>query len=293
MKNKLNQIMARNLGLIPSRMIFTTGLLLATLVPANLKAVGFRLPNQDPEAIARGDAFAATADNPSAIYYNPAGITQLEGGNLRVGLYAISPGVDYKGAGTTASMNSDFQPVPQFYFVYSLTNVPISLGLGTYAPYGLSGDWGNNTRFSTAAESGSLLYLSINPVIAWRINSKLSIGVGPTINYSTVSLKNGFFYSPFLPQGQFSVDGDGWGCGFNAGVLWQPHPMWSFGVNYRNGTDIDYHAIAMERISITMATQSLIRSLRPPPPAARCISPSLWLAVFPSGRRKNGTSSSI
>jgi hypothetical protein len=37
--------------------------------------VGFRLPNQDPVAIARGNAFAATADNPSAMYYNPAGIT--------------------------------------------------------------------------------------------------------------------------------------------------------------------------------------------------------------------------
>ncbi|MGV3756131.1 MAG: hypothetical protein ACO1QS_12175 [Verrucomicrobiota bacterium] len=39
-------------------------------------AVAFRLPNQDPEGIARGNAFVATADNPSAIYYNPAGITQ-------------------------------------------------------------------------------------------------------------------------------------------------------------------------------------------------------------------------
>ena len=242
MKNKVNQMTMCRLWIKSFIVICAMGLLFSLLWPTDLKAVGFRLPNQDPEAIARGDAFAATADNPSAIYYNPAGITQLEGGNLRMGLYAISPGVDYKSAGgVSASMNSDFQPVPQFYFVYSLTNLPISLGLGTYAPYGLSGDWGNNTPFNTAAESGSLLYLSINPVIAWRINSQLSIGIGPTFNYSTVSLKNAFYYSPFLPPGQFSVDGDGWGYGFNAGVLWQPHPMWSFGVNYRNGTDIDYH----------------------------------------------------
>src|SRR6266576_5722952 len=57
------------------------------LFPISAKAVGFRLPNQDPEAIARGNAFVATADNPSAIYYNPAGITQLEGNNLRAGIY--------------------------------------------------------------------------------------------------------------------------------------------------------------------------------------------------------------
>ncbi len=241
MKNSACQMIMRRLTLRAFNGVCATGLLFGLAVPTSLQAVGFRLPNQDPEAIARGDAFAATADNPSAIYYNPAGITQLEGGNVRVGVYAISPGVDYQSGGTSARMNSDFQPVPQFYFTYSLTNLPVSIGLGAYAPYGLSGDWGNNTPFNTVAESGSLLYLSINPVIAWRINPKLSIGIGPTINYSQVSLQNAFYYHPLLPPGQFSVDGDGVGFGFNAGILWQPHPMWSFGVNYRNGTDIEYH----------------------------------------------------
>ena len=42
-------------------------------------ANGFGLPDQDAFATARGEAFVATADNPSAIYYNPAGITQLAG----------------------------------------------------------------------------------------------------------------------------------------------------------------------------------------------------------------------
>src|SRR5262245_21452756 len=65
------------------------------LFPTALEAVGFRLPNQDPEGIARGNAFAATADNPSAIYYNPAGITQLEGQQIRAGLYLISADTKY------------------------------------------------------------------------------------------------------------------------------------------------------------------------------------------------------
>ena len=50
---------------------------------ASLFANGFRLPDQDAFATARGEAFAATADNASAIYYNPAGISQLEGFNFR------------------------------------------------------------------------------------------------------------------------------------------------------------------------------------------------------------------
>src|SRR6266404_4508730 len=77
-------------------------------------AVGFRLPNQDPEAIARGNAFVATADNPSAIYYNPAGITQIQGQNLRAGVYLVSAGIEYESpSGIKATANSDFKPVPQ------------------------------------------------------------------------------------------------------------------------------------------------------------------------------------
>src|SRR5258705_12987770 len=59
--------------------------ILLALWPGLAGAVGYRLPNQDPEAIARGNAYVATADNPSAIYYNPAGITQLEGQSVRAG----------------------------------------------------------------------------------------------------------------------------------------------------------------------------------------------------------------
>src|SRR5215831_20999924 len=52
-------------------------------------AGGFRIDSQDAFASARGEAFAATADNASAIYYNPAGIAQLRDNNIRAGAYNI------------------------------------------------------------------------------------------------------------------------------------------------------------------------------------------------------------
>ena len=53
--------------------------------PARVFGLGLRVPNQDATAIGRGNAFVATADNPSAIYYNPSGITQLDGQNIQAG----------------------------------------------------------------------------------------------------------------------------------------------------------------------------------------------------------------
>src|ERR1051325_10194919 len=62
---------------------------LGLILPANGWALGIRLFDHDAFATARGDAFVATADNPSAIYYNPAGITQLRGHNARASVNVL------------------------------------------------------------------------------------------------------------------------------------------------------------------------------------------------------------
>jgi long-chain fatty acid transport protein len=206
--------------------------------PYLAQAGGFRLPDQDPEAIARGNAFVATADNPSAIYYNPAGITQIEGQQVRAGVYLISAGVQYESpTGASARTDSSFTPVPQFYYVLSPKDFPLSFGLGMYAPYGVSLDWGQNQPLSTVAEKGNLLYLSFNPVVAWKIHPRLSLGVGPTINYSSATFERAI---GLLPGDQFKVEGDGVAYGFNAGVRWQPFDKWALGASYRYATTVDY-----------------------------------------------------
>ncbi len=213
-------------------------LLLMVVSSVRAPAVGIRLPNQDPEGIARGNAFVATADNPSAIYYNPAGITQLEGHQLRAGLYLISADTEFSSAGGHAETDADFQAVPQLYYVQTLKKLPLSFGVGVYAPYGLSLDWGDDAPFRTSAQSGKLLYACVNPVVAWRVHPSLSLAIGPTINYSEANLKKGF--SAFNPDDHFRFEGDDVGFGFNAGLLWHPHAQWAFGVNYRSGTTMDY-----------------------------------------------------
>lgn len=212
--------------------------MIAGLAASDVHAVGFRLPNQDPEGIARGNAFVATADNPSAIYYNPAGISLLEGQQASVGVYFISTGVDYESTtGETASTIQDFQAVPQLYYVCSPESSDFSFGLGVYAPYGLGIDYDGDTPFSTLAQEGMLLYACFNPVIAWSVTPDLSVAAGLTLNYSDVSLKRRIGLSP---DDQFRFDGDGFAMGFNMGLLWQPAPMWSFGLKFHSPTEVDY-----------------------------------------------------
>lgn len=201
------------------------------------RAVGFLLPNQDPEAIGRGDAFTATADDPAAIYYNPAGITQLQGTQVSLGLYGLSAHTSYSSPSGSANTDANPQFVPQIYAVDTLTNLPISIGLGVYVPYGLGVNWGN-PPFSNVAQKGKLLYLSANPVIAWKICKMLSVAAGPTLNYSQATFQNAPFFPVF--NNELHFQGDDWAPGYTFGILFQPHPMVSLGVDYRSETSMNY-----------------------------------------------------
>src|ERR1043166_4052268 len=90
--------------------------------PSQVFALGTRIPNQDAEAIGRGNAFAATADNPSALYYNPAGITQLEGQNFQIGsLFYLNIDAEYVSpSGESVKNLRSIIPVPQFGYVFTL-----------------------------------------------------------------------------------------------------------------------------------------------------------------------------
>jgi len=215
--------------------------LFLALLPINVFGLGFRIPNQDPEAIARGNAFAATADNPSALYYNPAGITQLQGQTLQVGdLNYFGINTHYRAPGGGSS-DTKFEvlPVPQIYYVLSPKDLPLSFGLGVYAPFGLGVEWPQNSGFRSIAIESRLQYITVNPVIAWKALPTLSLAIGPTLNYSEIKFTRGLA----SPTDFFDYTGTGFDVGFNAGILWQPITKLSFGLNYRSATEINYGGI--------------------------------------------------
>ena len=203
-------------------------------------ANGFSLPSQDAFATGRGEAFVATADNPSAIFYNPAGMSQLSGDNLRGGVYGIYSQTSYSPpAGSANSGNayysSGINAIPQLFYVHTFKKVPLSLGLGVYFPFGGSMDWPQDTGFQPIAVSASLKYVTINPEVAWQILPSLSVGAGVMVNYAHMKTVQGI--APNLAN-YFQFEGSGWGVGGNAGILWKPIKQISFGATVRSESDI-------------------------------------------------------
>ena len=208
-------------------------------------ANGFRLADQDAFATARGEAFVATADNPSAIYYNPAGITQLEGNNLRGGLYGIyldpsySPPAAPQPAATLTTVQDNLAAVPQIFYTYTPTNMPVSFGLGVYAPYGGNMSWPQDTGFRTVA-TGRLADLFDDQsggggeaaaiAFHWRRRDgelcEHGYGTRPSYQFQ-LPLTNFFRFT-----------GDGWSVGYNLGLLWQPHEKISLGATFRSSATV-------------------------------------------------------
>jgi long-chain fatty acid transport protein len=213
----------------------------AALVPSFAFGLGIRIADQNPFATARGNAFTATADNPSAIYYNPAGITQLEGTRALLGAYAITleAKVDLDAGGGNSrfsSTNDELQFAPQLYLTYKPKNSRVAIGLGVYAPYGFGLEYPDDTPFRTLAHKGNIAYLTVNPVLAWQITDTLSVAVGATINYARAELEQGVL----APGDSFRFKGDATAYGFNGGIMWNPHKMHHFGISYRSATTMEF-----------------------------------------------------
>lgn len=206
------------------------------LVAPTASASGTRVGFKDAFATARGNAFVATADNPSALYYNAAGITQLEGIQFSGNLYHVSVASDYSGPGGSASMDDDFQSVPSLYVTWRPADAPWAYGFGVYAPFGLSTEWGAGSPLRTFALKNEQTYLTYNFTGAWRISPGLSIGASLTYNKVDTDLRRAL--GIFGPNDLFRFEGDGDALGFNLGLLWQPNERHSFGVSYSHRTSV-------------------------------------------------------
>ncbi|HUJ43820.1 MAG TPA: outer membrane protein transport protein [Opitutaceae bacterium] len=212
---------------------------LLALAPMMLSASGTQVGFKDAFATARGNAFVATADNPSAIYYNPAGLTQLRGQDVSVTAYVARLDADYHSSltGRTSSLNAETQVLPQLYYAWAPESMHWVVGIGYYAPFGLSTDWSGSSDLFEFATKNKETYTTINPVFAWRLTDTVSIGGGVTFNHLKVDLNRGVLLSGVLPSALFHFAASGNDTGYNLGIRWQPSEQHAFGLSYQARTN--------------------------------------------------------
>jgi len=236
-----------------------TLLVCASLIWAcpSAQADGFRILFHGAAAAGQANAFAAQADDASALFYNPAGLSQLSGVHVSAGMNFVGGGTTFTsltGRAYTNDYGGDFAfPAPSnFYLTAKLSDLgfkalgPLTLAIGLNSPYGLSSRWNGTTPFSSVVTRARLPMLDIKPTLAYAINDMFSIGLGLDIYTFAGFIGAGEFESrSVIPGvGTSELNGNGTGVGYNASVLFTPlrgedgKPQINIGFVYRSGAQI-------------------------------------------------------
>jgi len=226
------------------------GVLTLLVLPGLAFGSGFAINEQDAKAVAMGGAFVAQADDPAAVYYNPAGILQLDGTQVSVGMSAISPharfetdgnraGIPPAGfwgppAGTNTSIKDTTFYIPNAYITQKMSDT-WGFGFGAFSNFGLATEWNDNWegRFIVGGTKAQITTLSLNPVIAFKPFEKLSLSAGPVLQSLDIELK---YKVPTGGTNQSSVklSGDNWAWGWNVALLYWITDDLKFGASYRS-----------------------------------------------------------
>jgi long-chain fatty acid transport protein len=243
----LNQITQRFFGTF----------VLSVLVVCIMFAGGYQLNEHGARAVGMGGAFVARASDPSAIYFNPAGLANQQGINILGGINLIMPSTTFKGTGIlqpveTKTASQVFTPI-NVYGTYQI-NDKMVVGLGIYNPYGLGTEWpeywgatltslGGIYAGSASSVKASVQTWYFNPSVGYKINDEISVGVGISYVYGSVNMTSTIpFTHPLLGTSYFGVDmsGTGSGINFNLGGIYKIMPELTVGLAFRSTTKIEF-----------------------------------------------------
>jgi long-chain fatty acid transport protein len=209
-------------------------LILILVSAGSVFAAGFALIEQSMSGL--GNAYsggAASAEDASTIFYNPAGMTLLNGRQLILGAHVIMPSVKFHNEGSTHVTGQPLsggnggdggvtKAVPNLYYSRKVSD-KFFVGMGINTPFGLATDYNKTWVGRYHAVESDVMTVNINPSVAYKINDQISVGAGLNVQYLKAILSNAVDFGTagyslgipgLLPQsndGFAEMEGDSWG----------------------------------------------------------------------------------
>ena len=213
-------------------------------------AAGFALLEQN--ASGAGVAYAGKAaigEDASAAWFNPASMSRLKERQVVLGGHYIDLNGEVNNEGSTAapgrplgSSTGEFGDegyIPNFHLVVPF-NARINFGLSVATPFGLKTDFQPDWYGRFQGVTSDIKSVNINPSASFKVNEQWSVGAGVSAQKLDAKLTSQVNYAPFGgTEGLTTIAGDGWGYGFNLGVMGQLTPATRVGVAYRSAIEQD------------------------------------------------------
>ena len=235
-------------------------------------ASGYHFGTQSVGAQSTANAAAAEAADASTLFYNPAGLTHLDGkAEITGAINIVAPALKYHDAqasyyqggsvqGATDGKITKTTAAPHVYGAYKL-NDRVTLGMGMYIPFGSKTDYQDDSVLRYNIKKLGLTSIALEPAVAFKFNEKHSFAVGLIAQYSEAELTKYADWSAArdnrtlaataaalqrmgIPaaatanranwQGRGDVKGHDWGFGYHLGWMFDVNDRFRMGVAYRS-----------------------------------------------------------
>ncbi len=215
-----------------------------------VRADGYRNPPPTAAGIGKSGVNRVFVDDASAISYNPANLTLVDGGSLVVDMTIAHTESTYNGPHGKVRPDDPWQPLPNTYVAMPSRQDGIVFGFGISTPYGQGssinkyGLLAANTNQPSPLYDAKMMVLDFGPSVGIKLSDSLSVGLGADIIYSTLEFKQhypwGLLTGGFAPDGDAEAEGDGIAFGGNLGVTWKPVDRHTAVFTYRSPFKMEY-----------------------------------------------------
>ncbi len=225
--------------------IFTLFILLS-FGTGSIFAGGFQINEHGSKAMGLGGAYTAVVDDASAVYWNSAAMSFMEGTNFILGTALIGPSTIFRGVTPSinkSSMTRQVFYVPHFFITHKISE-SFSVGLGASVPFGLGTIWDDDWLGRYLAVETELTTIAVPLVISWKIADNFSISAGGSYHHASVLIKQAASTGPF-EDAFVSLEGDESSAfGYNFSFLWKPLDVLSIGASFKSEVDFSLEGTA-------------------------------------------------
>ena len=217
-----------------------TLVLMMAAVSSSAWSAGFALNEQSIKSMGMSQAGrASSAADPTTLFGNPAGMTQLEGTQLSGNATFIYVPTDIENAKGSQAGTNDGDMIPPTWvgsgFMSHEINDNLVVGIGNYAPFGLATNYEDSFQGRYFGDKSKVKVIAIQPTIAYKLTPEFSIGLGVSVSQLEGLLSAAVAPTPSNPT--LEVNGDDISVGYNIGLLWQLGEQTRLGFDYRSETE--------------------------------------------------------
>lgn len=220
----------------------------AAFIPFMVYAGGFQLNLQSIKSASMGGAFTGIGSDASTVFFNPGGMSNLEGHQFSAGLNLVSPSVSLQTA-EIANTNQTTGNATPFHLYYSgeITD-KINVGFLANNQFGSSSSFDDDWQGRNIIQNISLKTFMFQPTVSYKLHEKISVGAGFVYTIGSFNTEKAIpVGSANSTEGQAHLEGSGNGFGYNIGVFSNIFSIenessttdFKLGVNYRSELAIE------------------------------------------------------